>query len=281
MKRPFLQASSLKPLCRSPNRVIDTHCHLNTEPLWFERDLWRACLETLTRVVVVGFDRVSSERAMVLASQYDAVYAAIGFHPDASMDYTEQDAAWLRDAVSSPHVVAVGEIGIDLFRRHDTLAVQIDVMCDQQLVARAANKPIIYHCRSTVDTYNAYDVLLPQITTTAADIPAVVHCFGGTKEHALALWNNGFYTGFDGPITYKKNQPLREIAAACPEQLFLAETDAPYLSPEPLRGKFPNLPSRVQIILDHLADVRGLTREQCTAQADANALRLFAGMAPR
>ncbi len=258
--------------------MIDTHCHLNTEPLWSERGLWRNSLNCLNALIVVGFDRLSSERALVLAEQNANVYAAIGFHPDSALEWNESEAEWLEQAASNPNVVAIGEIGLDLYRRHDTLDAQWAALRAQQSIARAAGLPVIYHCRPTAETNDAYDLLTPHLINEAADIRGVVHCFGGSRANAEALWNAGFYTGFDGPLTYKKSVLLREIAAACPADLMLVETDAPYLSPEPLRGKFPNLPERVKLVAERLAELRSVSVDDCIAQADANALELFSGM---
>jgi len=258
--------------------VIDTHCHLNTEPLWSERDHWKNTLGLLDAVIVVGFDRLSSERAMVLAEQHTNVYAAIGFHPDSALEWNDTEAEWLENAASYRKVVAVGEIGLDLYRRHDTIDAQWTALRAQQAIARKAGLPVIYHCRPTADTNDAYDLLTPQLINEAADIDAVVHCFGGSRENAIALWNAGFYTGFDGPLTYKKSTLLRELAAECPANLMLVETDAPYLSPEPLRGKFPNIPERVRLVAEKLAEVRSISVDACISQVDANACKLFSGI---
>jgi TatD DNase family protein len=97
-------------------------------------------------------------------------------------------------------------------------------------------------------------------------------------ENAITLWDAGFYTGFDGPLTYKKSTVLREIAEKCPAELMLVETDAPYLSPEPFRGKFPNLPERVRQVAAKLAEVRSMSVDDCIVQVDANAHALFTGI---
>jgi TatD DNase family protein len=177
-----------------------------------------------------------------------------------------------------PKVVAIGEIGLDLYRRHDTLDAQWIALRAQQAIARDAGLPVIYHCRPTAETNDAYDLLTPQLVSEAADIRAVVHCFGGSHENAVALWDAGFYTGFDGPLTYKKSTLLREIAKACPDTQMLVETDAPYLSPEPFRGKFPNLPERVRQVAAKLAEVRSMPVDDCIVQVDANACALFTGI---
>lgn len=235
-------------------------------------------IEKLDALIVVGFDRLSSERAMVLAEQHTNVFAAIGFHPDSALEWNDAEAEWLQEAATNPNVVAIGEIGLDLYRRHDTLDVQWAVLRAQQAIARARGLPVIYHCRPTADTNDAYDLLTPQLIEEASDIKAVVHCFGGTRTNADVLWEAGFYTGFDGPLTYKKSTNLREIAAACPAGLMLVETDAPYLSPEPLRSKFPNLPERVSLIAKKLAEVRSMPLDDCISQLDVNARELFTGI---
>ena len=222
--------------------------------------------------------RARGERAMVLAEQHPNVFAAIGLHPDSALEWNDSEAEWLQEAAINPNVVAIGEIGLDLYRRHDTLDAQWAVLRAQQAIARAAGLPVIYHCRPTADTNDAYDLLTPQLITEASDIKAVVHCFGGSRANADALWEAGFYTGFDGPLTYKKSAYLREIAAVCPAGLMLVETDAPYLSPEPLRGKFPNLPERVTLVAEKMAEVRSMSVDDCIAQLDVNARELFTGM---
>ena len=160
------------------------------------------------------------------------MFAAIGFHPDSALEWNVTEAEWLQRAVNDPNVVAIGEIGLDLYRRHDTLDAQWAALRAQQAIARAAELPIIYHCRPTADTNDAYDLLTPQLITEASDIKSVVHCFGGSREHAAALWDSGFYTGFDGPLTYHTSLLRLEFASVCSSGFLRVEIDTSYFLPE-------------------------------------------------
>ncbi|WP_395141712.1 TatD family hydrolase, partial [Armatimonas sp.] len=147
--------------------------------------------------------------------------------------------------------------------------LQYEAFRAQLALAQDVALPVVIHCR------DAYDECLALLEAEAPGIPLIIHCFAGELRHAEICWKHGWFIGVDGPVTYKKNDALREIVRATPAELLLLETDAPYLSPEPFRGKFPNEPARLTHIRDTIADLRGTTPDALAAQTTANAKRAF------
>jgi TatD DNase family protein len=251
--------------------MIDTHVHLNGPPLLetMPAPLERARAAGVTRCVVVGFDRASSENAVTLAHTYPDVAATVGIHPAHIDEYDEAVHAQLKQWLQDPSVVALGEVGLDFYRGADRSVDQIAVFRHQLALARAVGAPVIVHCR------DAYEETIALLETEAVGLIVVLHCFGGTLAQAHRAWANGWYTGIDGPVTFKNASDLREIVRAAPSDRLLLETDAPYLSPEPLRGRFPNEPSRLPHIVAAVAGIRGVTIDALAALTDENARRAF------
>lgn len=251
--------------------MIETHVHLNNDTL--ERDLpgvlARATTVGVTDFVVVGFDEASSEKAVTLAETDARIWAVVGVHPHDAKHWSEGVAERLRTWAAHPRVLAIGEIGLDFYRDLSPRDLQYEAFRAQLALAREVALPVVIHCR------DAYDECLALLETEAADIALIIHCFAGERHHAEICWKRGWFMGVDGPITYKKNDTLREIVKATPAELLLLETDAPYLSPEPFRGKFPNEPARLTHIRDTIAALRDTPPDALTAQTSTNARRAF------
>lgn len=249
--------------------LIDTHCHLNLGDHFPDpaATLAEAAAVGVDRVIVVGIDRPSNERALELADRFPGVYAVVGYHPNSAAEYTSADLMVLEAMLRHPKAVALGEIGLDYHWDFAT-PVQQQVCLNEQLdLAAALDVPVVFHCRK------AYPELLGTLEARPVR-PYLLHCFSGTVEdgeRALAL---GAVLGFDGPITYKNAKETREVARRCPPDRLVVETDCPYLPPEPHRGK-PNRPAWVAIVNAALASVRGLTPEACASLTTANAERFF------
>jgi len=256
--------------------LIDTHCHLNFPDAFPDpaTEIAHAKAEGVGRLVVVGCDPESSRRALELADAHEGVYAVVGWHPTSAAKY---DAAGLRaieEMLAHPKAVAVGEIGLDFHWDLSTPEQQHRCLRDQLDLARAKLKPVVFHCRE------AWGALLDVLEGQATQ-GLLFHCFSGDGGHSRRCLALGGLLGFDGPLTYKKNHELRTIAAAAPADRIVVETDSPYLSPEPLRGK-PNRPANVRIVNAALAAARGITPDECAALTTANAERFFGmeGSAP-
>jgi TatD DNase family protein len=257
--------------------MLDTHVHLNGDSLFPD---WRATCDRavtagVSTCIVIGYDLTSSACAVEIADADTRCFAAVGIHPHDATTWNEETRKRLRQWTENRRVVAIGEIGLDFYtgqnnERHlAPRSVQEKAFRDQLQLAKEVGLPVVIHCRE------AYDETLELLEKDAADTPIILHCFAGTREHAERAFARNWYLGVGGTVTYKKNQELRDIVRAAPQTALLLETDAPYLSPEPLRGKFPNLPERIPLIAACIAQIREETVESVSAYTDANAHRVF------
>lgn len=249
--------------------LIDTHCHLNLPGKFPDpaAEIAHAQAEGVERFVVVGVDADTSRRALELADEFDSVFAVVGWHPTSADGCDVAGLAAIREMLAHPKAVALGEIGLDFYwdtttpvQQHRCLRAQLDL-------ARKLGKPIVFHCR------DAWDALL-EVLEDEPPQPYLFHCFSGDAAQASRCLALGGVLGFDGPLTYRKNDALREVAAAAPADRIVVETDSPYLSPEPHRGK-PNRPAHVRLVNAALAAVRGISEDECAALTTANAERFF------
>jgi TatD DNase family protein len=257
--------------------MTDTHVHLNSDVLFADLDavIERARAAGVHTQIVVGYDRASSARAVEIARASDGVFAVVGLHPHDARGYNAVAESDFREWASDPRVVAIGEIGLDYYRgvhgERDLASpsVQERAFVAQLHLARDVGLPVVIHCRE------AYDDCIALLEAEAGDLTVILHCFAGSEEQATRAVGNGWLLGVDGPVTYRKNVELREIVASVPIESLLLETDAPYLSPEPLRGRFPNEPARLPHIAKAVADARRISLEELVAATDENARRAF------
>jgi len=221
------------------------------------------------RIVTIGTGRESSERAIGLAEAHDMVWAAVGVHPHDADAWTPADADWIRGLAAHPKVVAVGECGLDHHHDHAGHDAQEYAFRGQIAVARETGLPLVIHTReATPDT-------LRVLGEDAGDHPVILHCYSITEpQHVDRVIAAGWYASFAGPLTFPKNDALREAAARIPAERLLVETDSPYLSPVPRRGR-PNQPAHVAHTLAALAAVRDMDVAACDALTTANAARVF------
>lgn len=219
----------------------------------------------VSKLVVVGIDLEWSRRAVELAEQFEPVFAVVGHHPTSAgfkiEDLKEFEAWW-----AHPKVVALGEMGFDHYWDYTSHEEQEAAFSAQLELAQSLNAPVVIHCRDAYDKLAIWTDRFPNVTYH-------FHCFGGELTDAQRYGLHHFY-GVDGPLTYKKNDALRETIAALPKASIVLETDAPWLSPHPLRGQ-PNSPKNVPIIGMKLAEVWGLSWEETASQTSSNAQRLF------
>lgn len=250
--------------------LVDTHCHLNFRDAFPDvaATLHRAKENRVEAVVVVGCDTDTSRYAVELADAHDPVYAVVGWHPNSSAQYSTTEREAIRALCDNPKVVAVGEIGLDYYRDYATKEEQRECLNDFADLAREKNLPVVFHCR------DAHDDLLDWYESLDDPPRGVLHCFSGTQEHAVRANSLGLYFGVDGPITYKNADTLRSIVVGLPRDRVLIETDAPYLSPHPFRGK-PNEPGMVRFVNDALAAVWGVSAEEAAAITTKNAADFF------
>lgn len=252
--------------------MIDTHVHLNHADLHADLAgvLERAAAANVTGFLVVGYDLRSSALALDLAAQDERIRAVVGIHPHDAARWNPQAAAQVRSLAKREGVAAIGEIGLDFYRDLSPRDAQYAAFRAQLALAHDLRLPIVIHCR------DAYDETMALLEAEAPeDTPIILHCFAGTRAHAERAWARGWFLGVGGTVTYKKNDDLREIVRAAPQDSLLLETDAPYLSPEPLRGKFPNEPGRVPLVAAKIAEVRDESIADVDAYTTANAARAF------
>lgn len=250
---------------------IDTHVHLNADQ--YDDDLKevieRALENNVTKMIVIGFDRKTIERAMALIEEYDFLYAVIGWHPVDAVDCTDADLDWIEELSSHPKVVGIGETGLDYHWDKSPKEVQQEVFRKQIRLAKKLQLPIIIHNREATE-----DVLRILKEEAAAEVGGVMHCFGGSVETAQISIDMNFMISLGGPVTFKNAKKPKEVAAQIPLQHLLIETDAPYLAPHPYRGK-RNEPSYVTLVAEEIARLKDLPVEEVAKITTENAVKFF------
>ncbi len=252
-------------------RLFDTHAHLDDRK--YDRDrqqmLAQAQQKGVQYIVNVGYDLDSSQRSIALAEQYPFIYAAVGVHPHDAAMVDEKALAKLQTLASHPKVVAVGEMGLDYYRDLSPRDIQQQVFRKQLELAKEAGKPVIIHDREAHG-----DVMRILKEAKASAIGGILHCFSGSWEMAQECLELGFYISIAGPVTFHNARKLTEIAAKVPLDRLLIETDAPYLTPEPFRGK-RNEASYVYYVAEKLATLRGMAIEELAEATTKNGLAVF------
>lgn len=254
--------------------LIDSHCHLNDSQLQPDQKqvIERAREKGVDRIVCVGYDLASSLEAEALTQQYPGVYAVIGIHPHDARLIKEQTYTILKRTAQSSRVVAIGETGLDYYRNLSPRNVQQDAFRRHIRLAREIGLPIVIHDRDAHE-----DVLKIMREERADEVGGVVHCFSGSLEMAQKCIDMGFYISLAGPVTYKNAKRPKEIAAQVPLDRLLIETDAPFLTPEPFRGK-RNEPGYVRYVAKEIGRLRGISLEELAAVTSANTERVFPRM---
>lgn len=251
--------------------AIDTHTHLNHPRLLRQLSgvLARAREAGVGEMIVVGYDLTSSERAVELVGQHEGLYAAVGVHPHEAGEVEEATLDRLRGLAGGEGVVAIGETGLDFYRDLSPRPAQVEAFRRHLALAEELERPVIIHCREAEET------LLEVLSGEGQVRPGSVwHCFDGTAEQAARAVELGLMLGFSGVLTYRRAEGLREVAAGAPEDRVLVETDCPYLAPEPKRGR-DNEPANVRLIVERLAEVRGVSTAEMISVTSANARRAF------
>ena len=250
--------------------MIDSHCHLTYEPLARQLDdvLKRAAAAGVGRMITIGTDLADAQRAIELCRGHENIRCAIGIHPHHSNKAQDEDVAWLRSLVQSPAVVALGEMGLDYHYDFSPRDRQAEIFTGQLELARELERPVVIHNREASDDTLAIMKDFPTVR-------AVFHCFTGTAPEARKILDQGYLLGFTGVVTYKKSDELREVVKFTPGDRILVETDAPYLSPEPVRKQKVNEPSFVMHTARVVADLRGISVEELDRITSENISRHF------
>lgn len=249
---------------------FDSHAHVDDERFDADRDevIQRALDGGLAGFLNAGADMESSARGLAIAERYQGVYAAVGIHPHDAKTAKEADYIKLAEWAANPNVAAIGEIGLDYHYNLSPKEVQQEVFIRQLDVARQTGLPFIIHDRE------AHGDCMKLVKREGKGLPGVFHCFSGSLEMAKELLSLGLYISFAGPLTFANSVKLKEIAAALPLDRILIETDSPYLTPQPYRGR-RNEPLHVKLVAAELAALRHMDPGEVGSITYANAKRLF------
>lgn len=269
--------------------LTDTHCHFDFDKFDSDRQavLDRAIQAGVGRILIPGLTPTSSLSAVKLAHSHPILFAAVGVHPTEASGFESSSVNDLRNLARHPKVKAIGEIGLDYYWATTPRELQQKVLTDQLALAADLQLPVVIHFREKGDEPTgdcAADLLeilekwvygLRRRKSPLVKRPGVLHSFSGTQATMQAATKLGFFVGVGGPVTYKNGQARQELVAALPLDHILIETDAPFQTPHPHRGK-RNEPAYVNLIADKIALVRSSTIESVVSATGENAQRLFA-----
>jgi TatD DNase family protein len=251
--------------------LFDTHAHLDDRKYNEDREeiFERAKVAGVELILNVGFDLPSSKRSIQLAEKYPFIYAGVGIHPHDAASMDEKVYQELEELAQHPRVVAIGEMGLDYYRDLSPRDIQAEVFRRQISLAKKVKKPIIIHDR---DAHG--DIIQIMKEEKVQEVGGVLHCFSGSWEMAKECLKLNFYISIAGPVTFSNAGKLKEIAAQVPLERLLIETDSPYLTPTPHRGK-RNESAYVKHVAEEVAKLRGIAYEELVQATLDNGKRLF------
>ena len=250
--------------------LFDTHAHMDDRAFDEDREelLKRLPEQGLALVMNPGCSLASSHNASRLSREYDYIYAAVGSHPDVADEVNEEVLEEFRKLCKlNPKIKAIGEIGLDYHYEDIPREIQLKAFRMQMALARELNLPAIVHERDAHEDGMKVVDEFPEVT-------GVFHCYSGSAEMAKELVKRGWYIGFTGVLTFKNARKAIEVASSIPLDRIVLETDCPYMSPEPFRGK-RNDPGKLYRMAEKLAEIRGLTVEEIHAITTGNGKRLY------
>ena len=250
--------------------LIDTHVHLNNKDLYLKIDevMLEAKYVGVKKFFVVGYDLETSKLAIEIASKHEECYAIIGFHPTDIRGYDEE-YTWLEENINHPKVVAVGEIGFDFYHDRTTKEEQYEAFVRQIRIAKKYNKPVVIHSRDALEL--TYKVLKEEHIES---VGGVMHSYSGSSEFAPNFIKLNMLLGISGPVTFKNGIKMKEVVKEIPLEYLLSETDSPYLTPHPYRGK-ENGPKYIPLIVEEIAKIKEIDINDCANILMNNANKLF------
>ncbi len=248
--------------------LIDTHCHLFYTELKNDLSavLNRAKTMGVTRLITIGTNIEDSRECFALSETYDNIYGTAGVHPHDANDVSEDFCEQLADLMTGKHMVALGEMGLDYYRNLSSPETQRTIFRQQMQLAQALKKPVVFHNREA-------DKDMIQILSEFPEVKGVAHCFSSDVDTAKAFLDMGYYISFSGNLTFR-NSHLPEVVKNIPLDRVMVETDSPYLSPVPFRGK-PNEPGRTRFVAEKLAEIHDLPFEEIAKHTTENVVELF------
>lgn len=247
--------------------MIDTHVHLNDEAYKDNLDeiIKEANNNRINKLIVIGYDYNSSIKAVEIAQKYENIYAMVGLHPSNVIDETDKDLNWLIKLLKNKKVIGIGEIGIDLYWTKDNKDLQIEFFKKQLQLSLEYNLPISIHTRDAIEL--TYQIL------SENNYKGIIHCFSGSLEMANKFIKLGYYLGIGGVVTFK-NTNLKEVVKNISLNSIVTETDSPYLTPVPFRGKV-NKPEYIKLIVQEIANIKNVSIEDVEKQIDFNVYNLL------
>lgn len=251
--------------------LFDTHTHMDAPEFEEDRDetIARAVEAGVGHFVNIGFNRETIPTTLALAEKYPFVYAAIGWHPVDAIDMQPGDLEWIETLCSHEKVVAIGEIGLDYHWDKSPKDVQHRVLREQIALAKRVKLPIVIHNREAHE-----DTIRILKEENASEVGGIMHAFSGSWETAKICLDMGFHLSFGGPVTFKNAKQPKEVLEKTPMDRLLIETDAPYLTPHPYRGK-RNETGYVRLVAETAAQLKGVSLEEIAEQTTKNAKLLF------
>ncbi|HBI03145.1 MAG TPA: hydrolase TatD [Paenibacillaceae bacterium] len=252
--------------------LFDTHAHLDDEKYVEDQEetIDRARKNGVSYICNIGYNRETIESTLELARRYDFIYAAIGWHPQEAIHMKDADIQWMEElARNEKKVVAIGEIGLDYYWDTSPKEVQLEVFRQQICMAKRLQLPIIIHDREAHQ-----DILTILREEKAEEVGGIMHCFSGSVEMAKECMDLNFYISLAGPVTFKNAHKPKEVAKAVPLDRLLVETDCPYLTPHPFRGK-RNESGYVRYIAEEVASLKEVSFEKLAEITTKNAKRVF------
>ena len=244
--------------------MVDTHCHIFLEDYPDIDDVIKKMEDNI--IIVSGVDDASNKEVLELCSRYSNVYGTLGIHPEsASLSY---DLDFVSSHINDPKIVAVGEIGLDYYYTKDNREAQIDLFCKQIEIAIFNNKPIVVHSRDAIS--DTYDIIKKYNIGSKTDI----HCFSSSLEMAREFIKLGCKLGIGGVLTFNNSSKLKEVVKGIDISFLLLETDSPYMTPVPFRGK-RNEPYNIKYVARVISDIKGIPFDDVLKITSENAYKLF------
>ena len=250
---------------------IDTHAHLTDsefENTKFDNEFFEAEGFRVSKCITVAYDLDSLKKVANLANSYDNIYGELGIHPDDADDFGEEAVKIIREAVKSKKIVAIGEIGLDYYWDKSFVELQKEVFAKQIRLANELNLPIAVHDREAHK--DTFDIIKSE--NKGSDV--LFHCFSGSVEFMRECVKQGWYIALGGVVTFKNAVKMKDVAKEVPLEKLVLETDSPYLTPVPFRGK-TNYPSYVKYVAEEIANLRAMPVEELIGITTENAERLF------
>ena len=249
---------------------IDSHSHLVLEPFQNDVDevIQQAFSNDITHIVQSCDNLEEIEKNLVLTKKYSNIFSSVGIHPHEAKSWTTTTRDTIIKYTKEKKVIAIGETGLDFYYNHSPQDIQLSVFREQVQIAKETKLPLIIHCR------DAFKELIQILKEEKTEYGGVFHCFTGTLDNAKEGLNLGFYISFSGILTFKNAIDLKKAAKEIPLKKTLIETDCPFLTPIPHRGK-RNEPQYVKLVAKELADIHGVTIEEIGNITSENTKRLF------